>query len=104
MSDVTVVLAADDGYAMPLTVAARSVAATLEPGLTLSIAVLDVGIDPSNRSRIETSLALPGVDVLWIDGLRDRVANLPNTWPTITRAGYARIFIPEMLPDADRAL
>ena len=101
---ITVVLAGDNKYALPLTVAARSVAATLEPCQHLDLCVLDMGIDAENRAKMEASFKLPGVDVIWVDSLVDRVANFPNTWPIITRATYARIYIPEVLPDVERAL
>ena len=42
--------------------------------------------------------------MIWVDSLVERVANFPNTWPIITRATYARIYIPEVLPDVERAL
>ena len=101
---VTVVLAADNEYAMPLTVAARSVIATLDPARRLRICVLDMGIDEDNRRTVELSLQHPRVEVLWVDTLHDRVAHFPNTWPKITRAGYARIYVPEVLSEVDRAL
>jgi lipopolysaccharide biosynthesis glycosyltransferase len=101
---IAAVLAADDGYAMPLAVAARSVVAPLPPGTEVTIAVLDMGISDGHRERIEGSLDLPGVELRWVDSLRDRITDLPNTWPIITRAGYGRIFIPEVLPDIERAL
>ena len=86
---ITVVLAGDNGYALPFTVATRSVAATLEPCQHLDLCVLDMGIDAENRARMEASFQLPGVDVIWVDSLVERVANFPNTWPIITRATYA---------------
>jgi len=101
---VTVALAADSAYAMPLTVAASSVVASLDPSLRLRLCVLDMGIDETVRAPVESSLRRPGVDIVWIDSLRDRVAGLPNTWPVITRAGYARIYLPEVLPHVDRVL
>src|SRR5690242_14963241 len=101
---VTVVLAADNGYARPLTVAARSVVDTLAPGRNLQLCVLDMGIEPSDRTLMEASFEHPGVEVVWVDKLQDRVAQFPNTWPIITRATYARIYIPEVLPHSERAL
>lgn len=102
---VTVVLAADDGYARPLTVAARSVAATLAPGSRLQLCVLDMGIEEANRSAIEATFAPLDVELVWVDQLRDRVAHLPNTWALITRATYARLYIPEVLPaSVERAI
>src|SRR5262249_55890216 len=101
---VTAVLAADAGYARPLTVAAYSVIATLDPSLSLRLCILDVGIGAEDRALMEATFRRPRVETLWIDTLRDRVAKLPNTWPAITRATYARIYTPEVLPDTERVL
>lgn len=103
--NVTVVFAADHGYARPLTTAARSIIATLRQERQLTLYIFDMGIDPDTRVLMERSLADPRVTMYWVDSLRERVAHLPNTWPAITRAGYARLYIPEVLPDsAMRAL
>jgi lipopolysaccharide biosynthesis glycosyltransferase len=104
IESVTVVLSADNKYAMPLTVAARSVISSFEVGRPLAICVLDMGIDGENRAKLERSLRAPNVRILWVDSLRERVAHLPNTWAQITRATYARLYIPEVLPSSTRAL
>lgn len=91
-------LSADDNYARPLTVAAKSVVSQLGEDRRVQIVVLDMGISPANRELVEASLADPRASVLWIDSLLDRVSDLPNTWTTITRATYARLYIPEVLP------
>ena len=46
---VTVVFSADKNYARPLTVAARSVIATLHANRRLDIYVLDMGIDEDEK-------------------------------------------------------
>ncbi len=104
MSTVTIALAADGAYARPLAVAAYSVLARRLPDTQLDICVLDAGIEAEDRRRIEDSLRAPGVEVMFSDPLADRVASLPNTWPSITRATYARLFLPEILPDRKRVL
>jgi len=104
MSKVTVALGADDGYARPLTVAARSVIDNLKPGIELDLCVLDAGIGDENRRLMEDSFRAPGVNLVWIDSLGEEVADLPNTWTVITLAGYARLFLPEKLPDTERVL
>jgi lipopolysaccharide biosynthesis glycosyltransferase len=102
---INVVLASDDGFAMPLTVAAHSVVRTLEEDEHLDLWLLDMGITAKNRQAVASSLTHPRVDVHWIDSLGDKVSELPNTWPNITRAGYARLFIPQSLPESvDRVL
>ncbi len=96
---ISVVLAADDGYALPLTVAARSVIDSLDPRSELCVYVLDMGIEAQNRQEVERSLRGDKSEVVWIDSLQSQVRDLPNTWHAITRAGYARIFIPTVVPD-----
>jgi len=102
---ITLVLAADNGYARPLTTAVRSVIATLGSEHSLDLYVFDMGIGPDTRSLMERSLIDPRVTVHWVTSLRERVTHLPNTWPAITRAGYGRLYIPEILPrDTSRVL
>src|SRR5262252_9157634 len=59
---------------------------------------------PLRRARSRARLTLPSVSLRWIDSLRGRVDDFPNTWPIITRATYARLFIPEVLPEVDRVV
>lgn len=101
---VTVALAADDAFSRPLATAARSVLDTLDPELRLRVCVLDMGIEAANRRLIEASLASPQVEITWVDSLAHEVASLPNTWGYITRATYARLYLPQVLPDAERVL
>ena len=56
---ITVVLAGDNRYALPLTVAARSVAATLEPCQHLDLCVLDMGIDAREPGQDGSQLPTP---------------------------------------------
>ena len=101
---ITVVLAADKKYARALTVAATSVILTLEPHESLQLCVLDMGIDPVTRGAMREALQRPNVEVRWIDSIQGSVEHLPNTFGFITSAGYARLWIPEVLPDVKRAL
>jgi len=97
---VTVVLAADDGYALPLAVAAFSVIAMLAAGRKLQLCILDMGMSRAKRHAVQQTVDQPRVELRWIDSLSDRVRQLPNTWPAITRAGYGRLFIPDVLPES----
>jgi lipopolysaccharide biosynthesis glycosyltransferase len=58
---VTVVLAGDQNYAMPLAVAASSVISTLDPRYRLQLRVLDMGIEPASRKLMEQTFDKPGV-------------------------------------------
>jgi lipopolysaccharide biosynthesis glycosyltransferase len=102
---VVVVLSADNDYARPLATAAHSVIATLPAERQLDLYVLDMGLDADNRSLVERSVADVRTTVHWVDSLRDKVGHLPNTWTEITRATYARLYIPDVLPrDVARAV
>ena len=45
------------------------------------------------------------MNVIWDTALAERVRDLPETRAKITRAAYARLFLPEILPESiDRVL
>lgn len=101
---VHLVLAADDGYARALAAAGRSAVATLSPDRRLCIHVLDVGISQANRAAVVRSLAGDRVEVAWVEGVRERVADLPSIW-WFTQAIHARLLIPDLLTrEVERAV
>jgi lipopolysaccharide biosynthesis glycosyltransferase len=93
-------LAGDDQYAQPLAVAAKAVL-MFQPDV--EIYVLDMGFTAENRQKVEASLDTSHARTVWVETLQDRVSDLPNTWASITRAGYARLFIPEIV-QSERAI
>jgi lipopolysaccharide biosynthesis glycosyltransferase len=102
---VTVVLAADEGFSRPLTVTIRSIVAQLTPGRALDLHLCDMGISPRSRALIQRVAEHPDVRLRWIGDLREKVANLPQSWTHISSATYARLFIPALLPaSVDKAL
>lgn len=104
-SHVVVAIATDDNYARPAAVTARSVVANLAPSRTLTCCVVDMGLGPANRRALESIFDSPRVDVIWDLTIAERVRDLPETRAKITRAAYARLFLPEVLPDRiDRVL
>ena len=64
------------------------------------------GITPQNReNKIAAAAAHPEVRLHWVETLKERVEHLPEAVPGVTRAAYARLFIPFVLPSGiDRAL
>jgi lipopolysaccharide biosynthesis glycosyltransferase len=99
-----VVMAADDGYAMPLAVTGRSVIRHLDSTRSLELYVFDTGISPANREKIDASFRAPRVTVHWITGIREVLDGLP-THGWFSTAAYARLLIPDFLPqEVDRAL
>jgi lipopolysaccharide biosynthesis glycosyltransferase len=97
-------MAADDGYAMPLAVAVRSLLDTLEPGESPALYVLDGGLSPENRDRCVASWDGMCASVQWIRPTAAAHAGLPTS-PRFPIASYFRISIAELLPaDIDRAI
>jgi lipopolysaccharide biosynthesis glycosyltransferase len=102
---VPVVMAADDGFRRPLAVTIRSMVAHLTPGRSVDLYLCDMGLSADSRAAVERVAAHPDVRVHWIGDLRERVANLPQSWHHISAATYARLFIPALLPESvDKAL
>ncbi len=102
--ELAVVLAADDHFSAQLATAARSVVDALKGGRRLVLHLLDMGISTANRDRVDESLDDHRVKVRWFGGLAERVAALPQTIRTISRATYGRLLIPELLPDVPRVV
>jgi lipopolysaccharide biosynthesis glycosyltransferase len=99
-----VVMAADDGYARPLAAAGRSVIRHLGDDRALEFYVLDMGISAGNRAALEASFHGPNVEIIWLTSAQRAVAELP-IYGWFTTAAYARLLIPEVLPqNVERAL
>jgi len=96
-STVHVALAADDNYARALTVAARSVIENLGRGRTLTIHVVDGGITPENRAKVEASLTRTNVALDWIGDVENKLRDLP-TYGWFTPLTYARLLLPDLIP------
>ncbi len=104
-SRIPVVLAADDRFSRPLATTVRSIVAHLTPGRELDLHLCDMGIAPANRALIEQAAGHPSVRLEWISNLGGLVAQLPASLPHISRATYARLHIPDILPQSvDKAL
>ncbi len=98
-SRIATVLAADDRFSRPLAATVRSIVARLSPGRGLDLYLCDMGITPQNREKIAVAAAHPEVRLHWVETLADEVGYLPQASPGISRATYARLFIPRVLPD-----
>lgn len=103
---ISVVLASDDRFSRPLAVAVRSIVANLSADRALNLYLCDMGISPQNREMVDAVARDPRVQVEWITTLKEKVEHLPRaTWPGITAAAYARLYIPSVLPaHTDQAL
>jgi lipopolysaccharide biosynthesis glycosyltransferase len=104
-SRIATVLAADDRFSRPLAATVRSVVSQLSPGRGLDLYLCDMGITVGNREMIAAVADRPEVALHWVSTLGEKVGHLPEAVPGISRAAYARLFIPFVLPPGlDRAL
>ena len=94
---VSVVVASDRGFAMPLAVTICSVLRTLGPGVCLDLHVIDVGIGVAGRARLLESWRDERLTVHWHSVDRLALKNLPVSGH-LTPAAYARLFAPRLLP------
>jgi lipopolysaccharide biosynthesis glycosyltransferase len=92
-----VVFAADDGYSLPLAVAAFSAASNYQGPKSLRIIVLDGGISSEHRARIAAVLVRLGVAVEWLRVDLGVAKQLPVRGH-LTPAAYARLLAPDLLP------
>ena len=95
------VLAADDGYAMPLTVTLRSIQEHLSRTPRVRVYVLDCGIRVANRRRVHRSLDEGAVELEWVRIEPAWLRGLPTSGH-IRASAYSRILIPGLLPDSHR--
>ena len=104
-SRIATVLAADDRFSRPMAATVRSIVSQLSPGRGLDLYLCDMGITPQNREKIAAAAAHPEARLHWVETLKEKVEHLPEAVPGVTRAAYARLFIPFVLPSGiDRAL
>lgn len=92
-----VVCAADDGYALPLAVMLRSLADNARSVEQVVVYVLDGGIRPENRKRVEQSLAGSKLCLNWICPEASALNGLP-VFDYISICAYYRFLVPDILP------
>lgn len=108
---VVVVCAADNNYAMPLAVVARSILENLNCNYQIQLFIIDDGITNTNKRKIEKSLDLNRCQIEFIpspDTSLKKIKNVLNylseSTPaelqhiTASAAAYYRLFITELLP------
>ena len=96
---LVIACAADRQYALPLAVMLRSVAANLDPRRSLTVYLVDSGLDHETRSRIMASLA-ERVTLHWIAPERSGFVDLP-LWGRMTIATYDKLTIGRWLPESE---
>ncbi len=95
-SNITVVCAADNNYAMPLAVTACSILKNLTADRKLNLYVLDGGIEPRNIDKLLQSLNSPRCNVKFAD-TKGLFREVP-TYGHFSEAIFHRLLIPELMP------
>lgn len=96
-----IITGSDDNYAPGVMVLIAS-AAFHNPGARF--AVLDMGIAPENRHRIDQLGVRLGVDVRRFEIDAATFGDLPILRGHLTRSTYLRLLIPDLLPQEDRVI
>jgi lipopolysaccharide biosynthesis glycosyltransferase len=91
-------LAADEAYALPLSVVVGSALDHLAPGARLELFVLDGGLRAATRRRLEAAWTARGAQVEWLEpgGLSLHGVKLGGHISVVT---YFRILLPHVLPE-----
>ena len=104
---IHVVLAADENFAMPMAAAICSAAANCNRASRLQFHVIQSGIGPELRGKIESSLELtgaPGTSIRWLE-TGEVLRELRVVHSNHTAQIYARLLIPDLLPpEIEKAL
>ncbi len=91
-------LAADEAYALPLSVVVGSALDHLDPEARLDLFVLDGGLHPDTRRRLDAAWTARGARVEWMQpgGLSLEAVKLGGHISVVT---YFRILLPRVLPE-----
>ena len=94
-----VVLAADENFAMPLAVTVRSALEHLPPGAKLELYVLDGGIEPATKQRIEASWPADKFELQWV-AVDPAVFDALPVVGRISHVAYFRVLLTRLLPES----
>src|SRR5438034_4183522 len=101
---IAAVTAADDHYVLPLAVTVRSARDSLEKNASLDLYIIDGGIAPQSRQRLERSWRDTRLRVIWLQPDLSVLDGL-SVSHHVNRMTYARLLLPNVLPaDLDRVL
>ncbi len=98
LTEVTVVCACDDQYAMPLNVMLHSAATTLSRGSRLTVYFIDGGLSESSWVALRETLTDLPIDVFSVRPDYSMVEHL-HTSHHVTGSAYLRLLSAELLPD-----
>lgn len=97
LEPITIVCAADDGYAMPLAVVIHSVLKHLNSKRKANFFIIDGGIKEKNKRKILKFLDPKRCQIHWLQPPNDLLKNAKLSGH-IKVAAYYRLLIPELLP------
>ena len=96
--EIALLCCGDDGYAMPIAVMLCSASANLPPPWRLRVFLMDGGITPASRHRLEKKIAgLGNVDLEWRQVGLDAFNQLPTT-KRLKSSIYIRLLMDDVLP------
>jgi lipopolysaccharide biosynthesis glycosyltransferase len=83
-----------------MAVSIYSALVNLEPGWSVELYIIDGGIAPGSKRRIENVVSSSQVDVKlhWYQPAEESLASLPLSNPWLSAGTYLRFWIPEFLP------
>ena len=99
---IVLVLAADESYAQPMAVTIFSVLENISPGRSIDLFLIDGGLQPHQRMRIERIAERHSVcvSVHWTSVSPAELSRLPlvRLYDTFSKATLFRLWIPDLLP------
>jgi lipopolysaccharide biosynthesis glycosyltransferase len=98
-TEIVIATAADNKFVIPLAVTVRSVLDTLAEGSRVQLYVLDGGITPENRARLESSWNDPRLSVEWRQQNMAEFETMPLDGH-VTAATYLRLRLAHLLPES----
>lgn len=93
---IVLVASADDNYAMPLAVMARSVLENLGSDRQMIFFVIDGGMKPHNKRKVEQSLDSKRCDVRWLQPPNQSFEGI-EVKRHVTATAFMRLLIPDLL-------
>lgn len=95
--EIVLATAADEAYAVPLSITIRSALDRLNPNRTIKLFVLDGGLSEKTKARLLWSWIDPRLSVEWIRPDIEQVRDLPVS-DHISVVAYVRLLMPALLP------
>jgi lipopolysaccharide biosynthesis glycosyltransferase len=98
-NEIVLATAADEAYAVPLSITIRSALDCLDPNRRIKLFVLDGGLSEKTKARLLWSWIDPRLSVEWIRPDIEQVRDLPVS-DHISVVAYVRLLMPALLPSS----